>query len=485
MRKDEIEPNIFIIIGAKGDLTRRKLLPAIYNLLVEGYLNDKCLILATARDVDMNHETYRAFARTALSDAGFTKDQVEKWYDQRLFFHSIGDATPEDYIKLGKYLEEMEKEHGFPGNRTFYLALPPPVFGSTIENLGKAGLNKSSGWTRLVIEKPFGRDLQTAVELNQLVHKYFDESQVYRIDHYLGKETVQNLLVLRFANDMFESLWNRRHVQSVQITVAEELGVEKRAAYYEKAGALRDMVQNHLTQILTLVAMEVPVTYDAASIHFEKEKVLKSISPIRPEDVVFGQYTKGEIEGKKLPGYLDEPGVNPQSKTETFVAMKLDVTNWRWQGVPFYIRSGKRLPQHITQVYINFRRPPVWLFESMGSCQIHSNALLITIQPIEEFALLFDIKIPGESFDLKTLPLRFNYHEAFKNIPDAYQTLLYDILTGDQTLFVHSGIVESAWKLYTPLLDGKIPIHPYEAGTWGPKEADRLFANGALRCMNL
>jgi glucose-6-phosphate 1-dehydrogenase len=319
------------------------------------------------------------------------------------------------------------------------------------------------------------RDLESAQQLNHLTHQYFDESQIYRIDHYLGKETVQNLLVFRFGNAIFESLWNRNYVESVQIIVAEELGVEKRADYYEQAGALRDMVQNHLTQILTLIAMEVPIAFTTDAIHFEKIKVLRSIKGINPEDVVFGQYTSGTIDGNNVRGYLEEPGVNPKSRIETFVAMKLNIDNWRWQGVPFYICTGKRLPQKMTRIYINFRRAPICLFESMGTCPLYSNALIITIQPEESYALNFEVKIPGEPFNLQTFPLEFKYNQVFNDIPEAYQTLLYDVLIGDRTLFVPAELVEASWQLYTPLLDGTLPVYPYPAGSRGPDNANHLL----------
>ncbi len=336
-----------------------------------------------------------------------------------------------------------------------------------------------------MIEKPFGRDLPSARALNEVVHHYFKESQVYRIDHYLGKETVQNLLVFRLANGIFESLWNRNHVESVQILVAEELGVEDRAGYYDKAGALRDMVQNHLTQLFTLIAMEVPYAIEAEAIRAEKIKVLKSLSPISAKDVVFGQYAPGQADGRKVPGYLEEPGVPADSTTETYISLKLALDNWRWQGVPFYIRTGKRLEKRLTQISVTFRRPPVCMFQSMGMCLLHSNVLLMTLQPDEGFALHFDVKAPGEPFDLKTFPLSFRYGDAFTKLPEAYETLLLDVMVGDQTLFVHADEVEASWSFYETLLEGERHIHPYTAGSWGPSAAERHFVRGAPEWLSL
>ncbi|HET8648731.1 MAG TPA: glucose-6-phosphate dehydrogenase, partial [Gemmatimonadales bacterium] len=318
---------IFTIFGATGDLSRRKILPALFALYRQGRIGDDCLIVGVARESGLGDDGYRALVRQVL--AGIDDDAVARWVDRCLFYHTIGGSTPGDYQAIGAKLSELEKQRSLPGNRVFYLAIPPGVFRTTIEGLGEAGLNHSPGWTRIVIEKPFGRDYQSALELNKLVHRYFDESQIYRIDHYLGKETVQNLLVFRFSNAVFESLWNRDHVAGVQITVAEDIGIGKRAGYYEKAGAVRDIIQNHGTQLLALVAMEVPATFDAESIRFEKIKALRSVALIDSDEVVLGQYTGGVIGGQTVAGYREEPGVSPDSRTETYAALKLEVDSWR------------------------------------------------------------------------------------------------------------------------------------------------------------
>jgi glucose-6-phosphate 1-dehydrogenase len=462
-------------MGGTGDLMEQKLLPALYELANSGLVHDRCFVLAVARSTAFDDASFREWACNALGRV--TKTDVEsskRWCSGCLYYHSIGEGKPADYAALAKRVAEIEKAHELPGNRVLYLSLPPKAFPGTIEGLGKAGLNKGTGWTRIVVEKPFGRDLQSARELNELVHRYFDESQIYRIDHYLGKETVQNLLVFRFANSIFESLWNRDRIDNVQITVGEQNGAEGRAGYYEQAGAIRDMVQNHLTQLLTLTAMEVPAAFEAESIRNEKAKVLRSIQPINLDAVILGQYGGGTIDSAPASGYKDIEGVAAGSRVETFAALRLEIANWRWQGVPFYLRTGKRLPKRTTQIIITFHHPPVSLFHPFRSSGVHSNVLRITLQPNEGFDLSFEVKAPGEPIAVQTQGLDFRYEEAFAPLPDAYETLLLDVMTGDQTLFVRSDEVEGSWNLFAPLLDHNLPLYNYEAGSWGPEEADAL-----------
>lgn len=470
-----VEPHLFVIFGATGDLTHRKLLPALIQLMTGQAEAPTCLILG-ASGSDWSDAQFRETARAALAQKGFADETVRAWTDRHLFYTSLGRDRSK-YGALKARIEALEAEHGLPGNRVFYLSVPPPTYPGAIEQLGQCGLNASPGWTRLVIEKPFGRDLASARALNALVHRYFNEEQVYRIDHYLGKETVQNLLAFRFANILFESVWNRDRIERVEITVAESLGLGSRAGYYDQAGAFRDMIQNHLTQLFTLVAMEVPSGFNAEAIRHEKIKVLKSVSPLDPErDVVVGQYGAGRINGKQAPGYLDEPGIDGVSRTETYVALCLRVENWRWQGVPFILRTGKRLAERLTQIAVRFHGAPVSLFQTYAAtCGLSPNMLLITLQPNEGFDLRFDVKTPGEPFSLQSQQLRFRYEDAFGPLPEAYETLLLDVITGDQTLFVHADEAEASWALYAPLLERDLPLHPYPAGSWGPQEALRLL----------
>ena len=470
MNETRTESSLFVILGT-GDLYRRKLLPALCHLEAEGHLHEQVRVLAVGRSRE-DEEKFRESSREALAKANLPAGQILACV-RRLHYHAIGEGNLEDYRALGKHLEDLGRKHDLPSNRTFYMSLPPQAFPSAVAGLGGAGLNRSEGWTRLVVEKPFGQDLASARELNELVHEHFREDQIYRIDHYLGKETVQNLLVFRLTNAFIESSWNRDRVHSVQITVGEQLGVGTRAQYYDNSGALRDMVQNHLTQLLTLVAMEVPASFSAAAIRSEKIKVLNSIAPIVPRNVVRAQYTAGEVTGERVPGYLEEEGVPKGSQTETFVAMKLFVDSWRWEGVPFYLRTGKRMPQKTTQIAVRFRAAPISFFEQIRCTEHLADVLTITLQPNEGFAFHLDIKRPGAPMRLEQIPLRFSYEDHFGgSLPDGYETLLLDVLNGDQTLFVHAQEAEESWRLYTPLLENPTSICGYAAGTWGPPEAE-------------
>ena len=467
MTDGTVPSHLFVLFGATGDLARRKLLPAIYRLSEAGLLTGRWAILGVARKSGHDDASFREYVREALVEAGID-DGLESWCTDCVHYQRLDDDS--QYPELAARIEQIEEQHGLPGNRLFYLALPPQVFASTVHGLGEVGLNRSEGFTRLVVEKPIGHDLASAVALEDELRGVFAEEEIFRIDHYLGKETVQNLLVLRFGNAIFESLWNRERVENVQITVAEDLGVEGRAGYYDRSGAMRDMIQNHLTQLLTLIAMEVPVAYEASAVRAEKLKVLRSIRSIDPTDVVRGQYAaKGD-----LPGYLDSPGVPGDSQTDTFAAVRLFVDNWRWHGVPFYLRTGKRLPRKTTEVAITFRRPPVQLFESMRCYDLSHEALVLQIQPNEGFELFIDVKRPGEPMRLERVPLDFQYAARFEAIPDAYVTLLLDALEGDQTLFVHHDEVIASWKLFDPVVAKAPAVRPYPVGDWGPSDADVL-----------
>ena len=473
MAKTKQEPALFVIFGGTGDLATRKLFPALAQSIVEGVLDERTQLVGVGRAAKTD-EAFRGDIGAALEKAKFTPEQSGKLL-KRLYYQRIGESTEEDFRTLAQRLKALTEQHKIPANYAFYLSLPPEVMPKTVAGFGAAGLHKrEDGWTRIVLEKPFGTDLASASELSQMVHRYFTEEQIYRIDHYLGKETVQNLLVFRLANGLIESAWNRERIDSVQITVGETLGVGSRAGYYDTSGALRDMVQNHLAQLLTLVAMEVPSSFDANAIRYEKIKVLRSISPINPEKVVRGQYTAGICAGEECKGYLEEANIPRNSQTETFMALELNIDTWRWKGVPFYLRTGKRLPRKITQIAIRFREAPVSYFRKLGSNLASSNLLIITLQPNEGFSFHFDIKVPGDPFRLERIPLRFHYEDHYPDLPEGYQTLLLDVLEGDQTLFVYSDEVEESWKLFMPLIDQPPAVRKYAAGTWGPAEADRL-----------
>ena len=388
-----VDMNTFIVFGGTGDLMQRKLLPALFKLQADGQVPRGSPVVAVARNAQMTEEQFRVWARGALEEFGVQDEQMGQWCDECLYYQPVTEGRPEEFEQLAARIALIEESHGVSGNRTIYLALPPASFAPAIEGLSSAGLNRSSGWTRLVIEKPFGRDFESAQALNRTIHNHFQESQVYRIDHYLGKETVQNLLVFRFSNPIFEAVWNRQHIESIELTIAEDLGIERRAGYYARSGALRDMVQNHLTQVLTLIAMEVPATFDADSIRDEKLKVLRSLAPLDHREVVLGQYAPGSHSDTNPASYLEEPGIPSGSTTETFAALRMKIANWRWQGVPFQVRTGKRLPRRLTRIVAHFRCPPVALFQPYDSCALNANSLTITLQPDEGFDLGFQREV--------------------------------------------------------------------------------------------
>jgi glucose-6-phosphate 1-dehydrogenase len=489
-----------VIFGASGDLTRRKLMPALYNLSRERLIPPGFSVVGFARSEVGGDDQFRSGMLDAVNQFSRSRPaQPSVWdtFSQGLYYLQADYDDLEGYRRLATLLEKIDQERGTGGNRMYYLATPPSSYSPIIHQLGESGLSRPAGpdsWSRIIIEKPFGRDLETADALNRELADYFREDQIFRIDHYLGKETVQNILVLRFANGIFEPIWNRRYVDNVQITVAESIGLEGRGRYYDQTGALRDMVQNHLLQLLSLVAMEPPAAFDADAVRTEKVKVLHSVRPIAldevPKVVVRGQYGPGAVGAEDVPGYREEPGVNPGSNTETYVALKLVVDSWRWADTPFYLRTGKRLPRRVSEIAITFKRAPHLLFRRTAD-ELEPNVLVLRIQPNEGITLRAGVKVPGPEIKIRSINLDFLYGLSFGvEQPEAYERLLLDSMLGDSTLFTRSDEVIAAWRLLMPILNfwaanPATDFPNYSAGTWGPEAAAALVEEEGRRWRRL
>ena len=482
------DPCAMTIFGASGDLTKRKLIPALYNLARENFLSKEFAVVGFARR-EMTHETFREKLTQDMQEfaTGQLDPDLWHWFVRRIYYLQGDLQDANAYQRLRDLLAQIDKDHGTRGNYLHYLATAPEFFAPVVQQLGAAGLlhEENGQWRRVVIEKPFGHDLDSARALNRELRAVLSERQIYRIDHYLGKETVQNILVFRFANGIFEPIWNRRYIDHVQITAVESVGVEDRGGYYDSAGALRDMVPNHLMQLLTLTAMEPPTSFEADAVRDEQTKMLRAIQPLTPEEVISrtvrGQYGPGLANGERLPAYRAEPRVPANSATETFVAMKLSLDNWRWADVPFYLRTGKALAKRVTEITIQFKRAPFILFRKTAVDRLTPNQLILHIQPDEGISLRFDAKVPGPLVRLGAVNMDFRYTDYFGSTPSTgYERLLYDCMIGDATLFQRADMVEAGWSVVDPLLDVWKALPPrqfpnYAAGTWGPKEADALL----------
>lgn len=491
----QAESHILVIFGASGDLTKRKLIPALLELEKQNLLPDQFAVLGVSR-TELSDEVFRS-RMTEFLPKEASSELIEKFLN-RLYYQAISTADAYDYPVLRDRLFTIAKENNIPENFIFYLSTPPSLYEIIPKNLASVELNQANdGFRRLIVEKPFGTDLESAKELNRNLLDYFKEEQIYRIDHYLGKETVQNLLVTRFSNGIFEPIWNHNFIHHIEITSAESLGVENRGGYYDHSGAMRDMVQNHLLQLVGMVAMEPPVIIEADAIRNEVLKVFQSLRPIQEDEVakyvIRGQYIESHIKGNLVKGYRQEDGVNPESRTETFMAMKFFIDNWRWAGVPFYIRTGKKLPTRVTEVVIHFKKTPHHLFGNQINTEQTANQLVIRIQPDEGILLKFGMKVPGAGFRVQTVNMDFHYDDlANVHLPAAYERLLLDSMQGDATLYSRGDAVEKAWDFVQPIINAwnnnpDIPIYGYPAGTWGPDVVDQLVEDGEWRypCKNL
>jgi glucose-6-phosphate 1-dehydrogenase len=473
------DPCILVIFGASGDLTRRKIFPALYSLALRGLLPERFAVVGVAR-TEQTTKQWIAEMKKAVREHGRDELRADVWNElaaaMRYVATDFADDGGED--KVVETLRELDEERGTEGNRLYYLAVPPAAFETIVNELGER--RRTDGWVRLIVEKPFGHDRDSARRLNEILLAHFAEREIFRIDHYLGKETVQNMLALRFANGIFEPIWNRQFIDHIQITVAESIGIEGRAAFYEQAGAIRDVFQNHLLQLVALTAMEPPIDFDADSVRNEKVKVLRSLHTPGPKSVVRGQYGRGFIEGEEVPGYREEPGVASDSTTETYVAAKLYVDNWRWADTPFYIRAGKRLPRRETTIAIQFQRAPHPPFAEIAGDGLRPNVLLIHVQPDEGVSLAIGAKVPGAGMSIRTVHMDFLYGGAFRtSLPEAYERLILDAMLGDATLFTRADEVEEQWALVDAIIAAwkrDRPSFPnYPAGTWGPTAADELL----------
>jgi glucose-6-phosphate 1-dehydrogenase len=483
-------PSVFVIFGGGGDLTKRKLIPALYNLASRGLLPENFAVVGVDRSA-RSAESYRDYLEEEVP--GFIGDHLDRelWesFKQRVYSAELDFRDADAYQRLAESLATIDQDQGTPGNYLFYLATPPSFFGEIARQLRDAGLAKQEDgrWRRLIIEKPFGHDLDSARELNASLHECFDEPQIFRIDHYMGKETVQNILAYRFANSTVEPIWNHRYVDHIQITVAESVGVENRASYYEEAGALRDMVPNHLLAVLALVAMEPANSMDPEALRDEQTKVLRSIQELTPEEVltrtVRGQYGPGVVDDKPIPGYRQEPRIDPESRTETYVAMRLMIDSWRWVGVPFYLRTGKRMPGRFTEVAVYFKHAPNAMFRDarLSSANLAPNMLVLRMAPAEGIDMAINAKVPGPEFEVRPVVMDFHYKDYFGSAPTTgYETLIYDCMNGDATLFKRADNIEAGWEIMQPILDvwGALPTRDfpnYAAGSWGPKAAEKLL----------